>query len=261
MNLKDFQDAFLTQITQVTHETEEVNPLLQILNHDIRMTPQERLDIYVRDYRGRLFDVLKDHYPRTYTYLGENIFLELFSDFITQHPPSSYSLRYWGEYLADFCKQTLQFNQPELIDLISFEWTIHDLFDGEDSELLSLDSLSQVSTEKIFELRFEVIPCFKLSQAETNVTELWQALKEEKMINKQNEITNIVHWRKDCEVFFRELTQQEWQCLKRLSLGDTFGDLCESLTENLSDEDAPQVFSQYLQTWINDGMIQEALLD
>ena len=257
MNFHSFQQAFLNQITQTDSETAEIDPLLRVLDHDTRMTPHERLDIYVRDYRGRLFEVLKDHYPETYNYLGEDDFLELYTAFINACPPSSYSLRYWGENLSDFCEKTPPFNQLELIDLIRFEWTIHDLYDGEDVSILSPASLSQVDPERWMELGFQVIPCLRLSQAESNVAVLWQNIKKEKPTEIRSVNTNIVHWRKNYEVYFRELKQQEWDCLERLIQGKTVGELCEFLAETLGDEEAPQVFIQYLQSWISDGMLQE----
>ena len=257
MNFQTFQEAFLNQITQSDSETSEIDPLLRVLDHDKRMTPHERLDIYVRDYRGRLFDVLMEHYPETYNYLGEDDFLALFNAFIKTCPPSSYSLRYWGEQLPDFCEKTEPYNQTELIDLIRFEWTIHDLYDGEDVSILSSDSLSQIDPERWMDLCFQVIPCLKLSQAKTNVAVMWQSIKDNKPIESKTVDSYLVHWRNDYMVYFRELTQQEWHCLHNLSQGKTVGELCESLAEELSEEDAPQVFIQYLQSWINDGMLQK----
>lgn len=261
MNLHNFQQAFLNQITQTTNESEDIDPLIRILDHDKRMTPQQRLDIYVRDYRGRLYEVLKDHYPETYHYLGEDDYLALFNAYISACPPSNYSLRYWGEQLSDFCQKTAPFNQPELIDLIRFEWVVHDLYDGEDVPVLSPTSLSQVDPEHWIDLSFQVIPCLKLWQAESNVAVLWQNLKDEKLTETHFDCSYLVHWRKDYMVYFRELKQQEWDCLKRLSQGETIGELCEFLTQTLSDEEAPQVFLQYLQSWINDGMLQEIPFD
>ncbi len=261
MNLNDFQQAFLNQITQTNNESEEIDPLIRVLSHDTRMTPHERLDIYIGDYRGRLFDVLMDHYPQAYSYLGEECFLELFECYINEYPPSSYSLRYWGDALSDFCKKAISFNQSELIDLIRFEWIIHDLYDGVDVPMLSPTSLNRVDPEHWMDLCFQVIPCLKLWQAESNVAVLWQNLKDNKPITTQSVHSYLVHWRKDYMVYFRELKQQEWDCLKRLSQGETVGDLCESLTKTLSDEEASQIFSQYLQSWINDGMIQETPFD
>ncbi len=261
MNFHAFQQAFLNQITQTTSETTEIDPLIRVLEHDTRMTPHERLDIYVRDYRGRLYEVLKEHYPETYHYLGDDDYLALFTAFISACPPSSYSLRYWGEQLPDFCEKTAPFNQPELVDLIRFEWTIHDLYDGEDVSVLSSDALSQIDPERWMDLCFQVIPCFKLSQAESNVAALWQSLNDEKPVATQAVDTYLVHWRKDYMVYFRDLTQQEWDCLERLNEGNSAGELCEFLAKDIGDEAAPQIFIQYLQSWINDGMLQETPFD
>ncbi len=258
MNLQAFQQAFLNQITQSGRETADIDPLVRVRDHDARMTPHERLDIYVRDYRGRLYDVLKEHYPKTYQLLGDDDYLALFNAFISACPPSSYSLRYWGEKLPEFCESTAPFNQPELIDLIRFEWTTHDLNDGEDVAVLSPDALREIEPERWMDLSFKVIPCFKLSRAETNVAALWNSLEQDEPIETEIVDSYLVHWRKDYVVYFRDLSLQEWECLQRLSEGDTVGELCEFLASDLGDEDAPQVFIQYLQSWINDGMFQHA---
>ena len=65
------------------------------------LIPEERLELYHRQYWFRLLDSLGEDFPALHWLLGEEAFWNLIEDYLLANPPTSHSLRYLGAGLAD----------------------------------------------------------------------------------------------------------------------------------------------------------------
>jgi hypothetical protein len=65
----------------------------------------------------------------------------------------------------------------------------------------------------------------------------------------------FVLWRQDLKNYFRSLTPAESTALDAALAGCSFGELCTALGEWLPDQEIPLTAANYLNTWVNGGMI------
>jgi hypothetical protein len=64
-----------------------------------------------------------------------------------------------------------------------------------------------------------------------------------------------VIWRKDLNSHYRSLDLAKYAAIKLVIAGASFGELCEKLQENVTEEQATLQAAQYLAGWLNEGLI------
>jgi len=65
----------------------------------------------------------------------------------------------------------------------------------------------------------------------------------------------LLIWRKAWQPHFRTLDPVEHAALSQLLAGASFAQVCASLGERLSDQDATAQAARHLATWLQDGLI------
>ncbi|HEV2169709.1 MAG TPA: DNA-binding domain-containing protein, partial [Candidatus Binatus sp.] len=71
-----------------------------IIDGDDRLDAVDRLDIYANMYFYRLLDVLREDFPATAAVVGTDLFHNLVTGYLLEHPPTEPSIAYAGRYLA-----------------------------------------------------------------------------------------------------------------------------------------------------------------
>lgn len=64
-------------------------------------------------------------------------------------------------------------------------------------------------------------------------------------------------WRKDLNSHYRSLDIAEFAAIQFVIAGASFGELCEKLQENVSEEEATMLAAQYLSGWLNEGLMMK----
>lgn len=220
---------------------------------------QQRLQIYYSAYRLRLIEALKNDYPALHLYLGEDKFNALAEAFIAGHPSHNPSLRWLGEKLPHFLRNHDQWKMNiELAELAEFEWRQVMAFDAADTALTTLDELRSLQPEHWMTLKLLLHSSVQIMHFYTNAVALWQSLTQgEKSIPLESlqEAKTWLMWREDLQVVFRPLDAAEAWALAAFSTGNNFADICEGLCEWFSAEEVPMQAAQYLQNWINSGLV------
>jgi hypothetical protein len=215
-----------------------------------------RLDIYANMYFFRLHDVLSEIVPRLCRLLGPAEFHNLCTDYFHAHLPASPNIGQCGRHLAAFLDGWAP-ERPWLSDLARLELARHDIFDMQDSEVLTLDALRTRPPESFAELELPLIPAHQLVAVRFPVEELWQALKDdiEELALPEESPRTLIVWRPGIEVFHRALDAQEAELVAALEDGLQFGHVCDRIAQRVSEEEAPQVAFQHLGQWVTDGLI------
>jgi len=73
----------------------------RLLTPSPTLIPEERLELYHRQYWFRLLDSLAEDFPALRWLLGDEAFWRLIEDYLVAHPPTSFTLRHLGGDLAD----------------------------------------------------------------------------------------------------------------------------------------------------------------
>jgi len=227
-----------------------------------RVPVATRLGIYGGAYRSRLAEALGSNFPALAQLLGEDDFRTLAAAYIAAHDSPYFSIRYYGDQLAQFLASEASYAAaPVLAELARWEWAMTCVFDAADAQPLPHEGLSRVTPEHWAQLRFGWHPSVQRLDLEWNVPQLWQALTSE---GERPELTVAatalpwIVWRSELTTYFRSLTGSEAQVLEAARRGWPFGELCELLCAELGAEAAPAQAAGLLRGWIDSGLIVSA---
>lgn len=80
--------------------------------------------------------------------MGEDGFEALSRAYVDKHPSRFYSLRYFGQYLADFITSTPPYNgEGYLSELARFEWSFVNAFDSTDKEVVGESVAAEIEPQ------------------------------------------------------------------------------------------------------------------
>ena len=223
--------------------------------NDKKVGVKKRLGIYADGYRLRIIEALSSAYPVLKAWLGDNLFDKTVRSYIDQYPSTYRNMRWVGDAMCEHVTKTLP---KHLIaaEIAQFEWALSLAFDAEDAPVLSLQDLATIAPENWGDLRFKFHPAVQLLSPKYNVILVWQALNINETPPKATQINEpCVVWRKDLNSHYRSLELAEYAAIQAVISGDSFGELCENLQENATEEVATMQAAQYLASWLNGGLI------
>ena len=90
------------------------------------------MDVYRNAYRARLVDALRDTYPCTARWVGEDAFQQAAAHHAITHPPKSWTLDDVGEAFPDTLRELFA-GDPEVAELGWLEWAMHRCFVAADA--------------------------------------------------------------------------------------------------------------------------------
>lgn len=220
---------------------------------------QERLQIYHAAYRLRLIDALRNDYPALEAYIGEEEFIRLTTEFIAENPSHHPSLRWLGEKLPDFLRSHKHWKErTEIVELVEFEWRQVMTFDAADTSLASVDELRTLPPEQWMTLKLALHPSLQLIHCYSNAPTLWNELTKNKTaipVELSQETQAWLMWRENLQVVYRPIDPAEAWALNTFLAQKHFADVCEGLCEWIAAEHVPAQVAQYLQHWINGGLV------
>jgi hypothetical protein len=202
------------------------------------LTARERADIYREQYWLRHRDALYEDYPALSHFLAEEGFEQLCRDYLTAHPPQSFTLRDLGNDMATFAASYDGF-EPERAaaarDLARFELAFVDLFDGPDVPHADPESLSGLPPEAWAKARIVLHPGLVLLALGHPVHSYRTRVRAEGSDPERElcaEPTWLAMYRSsDLKVRYLPLEQRQYQLLDAMRQGATLLDACDALAE------------------------------
>ncbi|MFA6303998.1 MAG: DNA-binding domain-containing protein [Legionella sp.] len=223
------------------------------LNSDLR------LGIYKDAYRLRLLESLRINFPGLYQYLGSEEFEKLCSAYIEAHPSSYRSIRWFGDFLADFIKHYYVGKHAYLSELADLEWKMTLSFDAADAPLMRVEDMAVIAPESWAGLQFSAHPSVQRMNYFWNVVPVWKAVihdSELPELTRTEQACPWLMWRSpDYQVMFQSITEQEAWALDVMIQGLSFGELCEGLCTWFEPEEVGLQAATFLKTWIQNGLL------
>lgn len=216
-----------------------------------------RFGIYTSAYRSRLQEALAHNFPMLHLHLGDTEFGALADIYTDAHPSAHPSIRVFGHELAQWLEQHRP-EAPWLAELAHFEWTLGCAFDARDDEALTADALASIEASQWAQLRFHFARSIQRVTCHTNAPEIYEFVADgrgDARGRRESPPTEWLIWRQHLSARYRPLTGTEALALDALARGETFGDMCASLLERYSDEDAPLQAAACLKRWLADDLI------
>lgn len=222
------------------------------------------LSVYRNAYVLRLIEALETNFPRLRRLLGEDEFHGLGRAYIAMQPSRHYSIRWYGNKLADFLFEQMPWREtPALAELARFEWALAGAFDAADDRPLEVAAIAATAPEDWPALVLAFHPSLQVVASRWTVPELWNALGAEDDAQvpapeARDAPVFFAVWRTDSETYFRSLAEDEAWALDAARQGGSFGALCEGLCAYVPAEQAGARAAELLRAWVDAGWITAA---
>ncbi len=224
-----------------------------------RVPVATRLAIYGDGYVSRLVEALAANFPVLSELLGEADFATLGSAYVRSYPSPFFSIRYYGNALAEFLAADPGYaSAPVLAELARWEWAMTEVFDAADSDPIRVDTLASVAPERWADLRFQWHPSVRRLALTWNAPQIWKAVsdhEEPPEVTLQPEPVEWLLWRQELRTYFRSLSPMEAAALDASRAGLPFGELCTVLSATVGEEQAPARAAGFLREWVESGLI------
>ena len=218
-----------------------------------------RLSIYGDGYCSRLIEALQANFPVLSELLGETDFASLGTAYVRTHDSPFFSIRYYGDGLADFLATEPQYSAaPVLADLARWEWAMTEVFDAADAEAVSVSDLAHLAPQEWAELRFGLHPSVRRLGLAWNAPQIWNAVSDKEEppeVEFSARPVQWVLWRQELRTYFRSLQPGEAGALEAIRAGQSFGDLCALLCAEFGDDAAPARAAGFLRDWVESGLL------
>jgi hypothetical protein len=218
-----------------------------------------RLGIYGDGYCARLIEALEANFPVLARLLGEGDFATLGTAYVRSHDSPFFSIRYYGNALADFLAAAADYaGAPVLAELARWEWAMTEVFDAADGAPIGVGDLARVAPDEWANLRFDWHASVRRLELMWNAPQIWKAVTEDA---DQPEVTlhaGPVHWllwRHELRTYFRSLSTAESTALDAARAGQPFGELCALLCAESGEAEAPAQAASFLRDWVGSGLL------
>lgn len=221
-----------------------------------------RFGIYANAYRARFVEALAADYSALKNYLGDDEFERLVHAYIAAHPSHYFSMRYVGQYLGEFLRNTAPYSEHrDLYELALFEWALCDAFDAADNAPLTHDDFRRIDPAAWPALRLQFHPSLQRVMLFGNTPALWSALQAEQQppaFESAAQARPWLIWRQQLRLLFRPLAELEPLVFDAFCNGADFAEVCEQVCEVLPAEQVPPLVAGLIQQWLQDGLIIHA---
>ncbi len=146
--IQDFVARAVREVAPLGEHAEIASATPAIVAGNARLSPVEQLDIYREQFWLRHVAVLEEDFAALHGLLGHDAFDELARDYLTAHPPRSFTLRDLGGELAAFLAAAPKYaSDPLLADLARLEWCFVEAFDAPEAPPLDVQSIAAAREE------------------------------------------------------------------------------------------------------------------
>lgn len=224
-----------------------------------RAAPEAQLLIYTGAYRARLTEVLAEDFPSIVNAIGDDNFETLAEAYIEAHPSRYFSLRDFGDHMADFLAAADDYkDKPWLSELAVFERTLGRAFDAADAPIFTEKEMAAIPAENWGDLRFILHPSVHRLDFVWDAPSMWKVLTDDKPKEVAAELGEPVAWivwRQDLMTKFRSLDKEEQIVLDALCKGATFDEACIALSTLITEYQVPLHIATLLKGWISQELI------
>ncbi|MGH7843437.1 MAG: HvfC/BufC family peptide modification chaperone [Candidatus Binataceae bacterium] len=231
--------------------------LAAIICGDERLSPPERVAIYADAYFYRLLEVFKEDYPATLAVLGDAQFHNLITGYLIDYPPSEPSIMYAGRDLPTFLRaNALTERTPFVADLAALERALVEIFHAADAVPLEAAAMNAIAPADWPSLRMRRHPASRILEVGWRVERVLRAVEQQEQWSvPAREAVNLLVWRRQARVFYRELEPGERLALTIAEEATTFAAICEAVAEETGDASPAARISRLLGVWIGQGLL------
>lgn len=220
------------------------------------------LDIYRNNYRSALIEALRETFPRTLRWVGDDAFDAAAAHHVISHPPASWTLDDAGAGFAETAAQLFA-KDREVADLVALEWAMHRAFSAADAPAMDSEAFQSACVDLTEEdwlgLRLISQPSVQVIGVASDCIGLWQGLGDDQDRPDEPEqfadICHVIVWREGFRPVCRFANHGEAAMLRSVIDGDTYNAICARIAESAGAEKAAQLAGGHLRAWLDEGLL------
>jgi hypothetical protein len=248
--LRDVQASFWRSLHAGTADP----ALTRVVTPTAALDPAGRVEIYQTMYFWRLYEVLREDFPKTHEALGDE-FEQLARDYVVAHPSEHPSVRHLGARLPGFlATHAMARARPWLADLARLERARVDVFDAPDATPLVATDVRAIPPDAWADLRFDLVPALDVIRSAWPLHEVWATPSGQ----PESGAAVLRIWRHEFVVFHTAMDAIEDDAFAAVRDGRSFGDVCGAVAEHVAPETAAAEAGALLARWIEDGLVARA---
>jgi hypothetical protein len=141
--LQDFVARAVRELEPLGEHAEIARATPSLVAGNARLSPVQQLDIYREQFWLRHVAVMEEDFVSLHALLGHDAFHELARDYLTAHPPRSFTLRDLGDQLATFLATSPKYAEDAMLaDLARLEWCFVEAFDAPEAPPLDVSRIA-----------------------------------------------------------------------------------------------------------------------
>lgn len=221
-----------------------------------KISAQQRLEIYHRQYWYRLLDSIAEDFPALRQMLGEELFWRVIETYLHDQAPSHFSLAHLGQGLADFIAHTdLGLASPvHAVELATLEYAL--MHAHEAAQLARIDPQQLAQTPLQLQPHLQ---CFALrSTVDTTLRRYLRGQKPGTMRAAAPKAQRyVVVYRRDAEIFVQRVNKAAFLLLTAIQQHQGLSAAMQALSKdrNLRRTLRPAHISQLFASWTQQGWI------
>jgi len=235
--------------------------VLAFIPPNSRTSSRVLLGVYRTAYVARLVEVLGNAYPVLAAYMGEDAFASAARRYVALFPSRTANARWYGVRVPEFLAGENFSARAELCEIALLERQLDAAFDAVDAPVLDLAALAAYPPEAWGDLVFRPHPSVALLSLASNAFEIWRALKDggEAPLARIAEPRTFLVWRRAGVPAVRGLGAEERMLWAEAVGGTSFSGLAEMAATFDDPAGAAMRVAGYLNVWLADGLLSEAM--
>lgn len=253
--LQEWMQAVVTHPGDVFEATEAgVIGVDSVVLPSKTLQPIQRVGIYHSMYMLRMIEALEADYEALTYAMGEHAFGHLVREYVQRFPSRSYTLNRLGDHLPEFIAGSALKRKTFLADLARLELAMTHVFEEAEAAPLPPDAIASVPPERIEALRFTPIPALRLLTFACNADEVFQAWREERVVEPRRGKTWLAVHRRDYGVYRMPLSQEAFTFLGFLISGETIGSAIMKFARRFRRMPEQQDLFNWFRDWSEAGL-------
>ncbi len=230
--------------------------LTDLIRPSHSLTAAERVEIYHGMYLLRMVEALEADYPALRHLLGEETFAELVEDYVQAYPSRSYTLNRLGDHLPQFLLDSAARPHAELLhEIARLELAITQVFDADETPVLSAEQVRSVPPERWPQARLRPIAAFRLLELRYPVLRwLDAARRDEAAPAPVRKASRVVVYRQRYSVLRLELSRPEFALLGALASGTPLGEAVAQASVAIRERRREDEIFKTFRSWVAEGM-------
>ncbi|MFT5113667.1 MAG: hypothetical protein ACI8P9_002998 [Parasphingorhabdus sp.] len=257
--LRPLQQSFMDAIIHDEKAFEEQ------IESTARVSASQRINIYHEAYRLRLLEALEENYLGLAYLLGDDQFATLGLQYLTKNPSSFASVRWFGDQLPKFVKNTAPWSSTAMLyEMAQLDWAMTLAFDATDQVSVGIETMAQFTPDQWPALKFHFHPSIQRLDFAYSVMPFRNAVEVELENTPAPEKSEYpmpwLIWRQEMRTLYRSMEVDEALAMDQARNQASFASLCEGLTEWIDPQHAPERIAGFLKKWLVDELIVEVTL-